>query len=78
MRWRVILGDAALEGLGEADEETVTAELFAWIEVGPPMRNRRELRGSQLFEDDLPSGHHVTYFVNASVPYVAIVRVRRL
>lgn len=78
MSWRVVLGDAALDELGEADEEAVTAELFGWVEAGPPMGNRRELRGAQLFEDDLPSGHRVTYFVDGSVPYVAIVRVRRL
>jgi hypothetical protein len=57
---------------------SVTGELFAWVEFGPPMRNRREFRGAQLFEDDLPSGHRVTYFVDASVPYVAIVHMRRL
>lgn len=78
MSWRVVLGDAALDELGEADEEAVTRRAVHVVELGPPMRNRREFRGAQLFEDDLPSGHRVTYFVVESVPYVAIVRVRRL
>ena len=77
MSWRVVLGDAALEGLSASEEEAVTTQLFAWVESGPPMRNPRDLRGAQLFEDELPTGHRVSYFVDASVPYVAIVRVRR-
>ncbi len=77
MRWRVVLTDTAVEGLSDAEKAAVTAELFTWIEEGPPRRNRRELMGAELFEDTLPSGFRLAYFADESVPYVAVVRVRR-
>jgi len=33
--------------------------------------------GVQLYEDQLPSGISVTYFVDEQVPYVGVVRIRR-
>lgn len=77
MSWRVVVTETALEGLSDADKATVTAELFAWVETGPPRQNRRPVFGALLFEDALPSGLEVAYFVDESVPYVAVVRVRR-
>jgi len=38
---------------------------------------RQVVAGVQLFEDQLPSGISVTYFVDEQVPYVGVVRVRR-
>lgn len=77
MSWRVVVTETVLEGLSEAEKATVTAELFAWVEAGPPRKNRRPVFGAPLFEDSLPSGFDVAYFVDESVPYVAVVRVRR-
>lgn len=77
MSWRVVVTEPALEGLSEAENATVTAELFGWVQDGPPRQNRRPLFGAPLFEDELPSGFRVAYFVDESVPYVAVVRVRR-
>ncbi|MFP5319194.1 MAG: hypothetical protein ACLGI2_13005 [Acidimicrobiia bacterium] len=77
MSWRVVVTETALEGLGDADKATVTAELFGWVEDGPPRQNRRLISGAPLFEDGLPSGFRVAYFVDESIPYVAVVRVRR-
>jgi hypothetical protein len=75
--WRVVVTETAVEGLSEADKATVTDELFGWVEDGPPRRNRRPIFGAPLYEDSLPSGFEVAYFVDESIPYVAIVRVRR-
>lgn len=77
MSWRVIVTETALEGLSEAEKATVTAEMFAWVDDSPPRQNRRPVCGAPLFEDQLPSGFRVVYFVEESVPYVAVVRVRR-
>lgn len=77
MSWRVVVSDAALGGLGESDRHAVTAELFAWVEAGPPRRNRRMLGVVEMYEDEVPSGYRVSYFVEESMPYVAIVRVRK-
>ena len=74
----MVLTETALEGLGDAEKGAVTADLFPWVEHGPPRENRRTLLGAKLFEDELPSGFRVAYFVDESVPYVAVVRVRRL
>ena len=77
MSWRVVVTETALEGLSDAGKARVTTELFAWVEAGPPRQNRRPVFGAPLFEDGLPSGFKVAYFVDESVPYVAVVRVRR-
>lgn len=77
MSWRVVVTETALEGLSEAEKATVTAELFAWVETGPSRQNRRPVFGAPMFEDSLSSGFDVAYFVDESVPYVAVVRVRR-
>jgi len=75
--WRVVITETALEGVSDAEKAAVTAELFAWVEAGPPRQNRRPVFGAPLFEDRLPSGFEVAYFVDAAVPYIAVVRVRR-
>lgn len=77
MSWRVVLSETAVEGLSEAEKATVAAELFGWKEDGPPRQNRRPVFGVPLLEDSLPSGFRVAYFVDESIPYVAVVRVRR-
>ncbi|MCA1705645.1 MAG: hypothetical protein LC808_21260 [Actinobacteria bacterium] len=68
--------EAALEGLGDAEKDAGAADLFPWVENGPPPEDRRTLWGAELIEDDLPLGFRVAYFVDESVPYVAVIRVR--
>ncbi len=80
MTWRVFLTDSSqpdLDALTPADRSAITEELFAWVPDGPPRRGRSFVAGVELFEDQLPSGISVTYFVNEQVPYVGVVRVRR-
>jgi mRNA-degrading endonuclease RelE of RelBE toxin-antitoxin system len=75
--WRVLLTETALEGLDDADRDIVSADLFLWVENGPPRRNRRMLRGIEVFEDELGSGYRLAYFVNDAENYVAVLRVRK-
>ncbi|MGH9156796.1 MAG: hypothetical protein ACRD1K_13395 [Acidimicrobiales bacterium] len=77
MSWRVVLGDAALAGLSEAEQDAVSSDLFPWVEDGPPRINSRTVLGAMFFEDEIPSGYRIAYFVDESVPYVAILRVRK-
>lgn len=80
MIWRVFLTDSSqpdLDALGPVDSAAVTEELFAWLLNGPPRSTRQVVRGVELFEDRLPSGISITYFVDEEVPYVAVVRLRR-
>jgi hypothetical protein len=77
--WRILLNQAApdLEKLDEADRTSISSELTEWIEVGPPRRNRRDVAGAELFQDELRCGFEVVYLVDESVPYAAVLRVRR-
>ena len=80
MIWRVFLTDSSqpdLDALTPADRAALTEELFAWVPDGPPRTSDQVVAGVQLFEDQLPSGISVTYFVDEQVPYVGVVRVRR-
>ncbi len=80
MTWRVFLTDSSqpdLDALTPADRSAVTEELFAWVSNGPPRTRCSVVAGVELFEDQLPSGVSVTYFVDEQVPYVGVVRVRR-
>lgn len=61
MTWRVVLGDAALRGLTDAQKEAVSADLFAWVENGPPRLNSRTLSGAGFLEDEVPSGYRIAY-----------------
>ena len=49
---------------------------FAWVEDGPPRQNKRTVLDVEVFEDVVPSGFRITYFVNEAEPYVAILRIR--
>lgn len=80
MTWRIFLTDSCqpdLDVLTPTDRAAVTDELFAWVPDGPPRARGQVVAGVQLFEDQLPSGISVTYFVDERVPYVGDVRVRR-
>jgi hypothetical protein len=75
--WRVLLTETALEGLADTDRETVAGDFLLWVENGPPRRNRRILRGIEVYEDELSSAYRVAYFINDAERYVAILRVRK-
>lgn len=80
MTWRIFLTDSCqpdLDALAPADRAAVTEELFAWVSDGPPRTRSQVVGGVALFEDRLPSGISVTYFVDEQAPYVAVVRLRR-
>ncbi len=80
MTWRIFLTDSSQPDLDThtpADRAALTEELFAWVPDGPPRTSSQVVAGVQLFEDQLPSGLSVTYFVDEQVPYVAVVRIRR-
>lgn len=80
MTWRIFLTESSqpdLDALTPADRAAITDELFAWVPDGPPRTRGQVVAGVQLFEDQLPSGISVTYFVDERVPYVGVVRVRR-
>ena len=80
MSWRVLATDASqrdFEKLTESERTALTEDLFSWVETGPPRVNRRVVAEVELFEDEVPSGFVVTYFVDETEPYVAVVRVVR-
>ena len=80
MTWRIFLTESSqpdLDALTPADRAAITDELFAWVPDGPPRTRGQVVAGVQLFEDQLPSGISVIYFVDERVPYVGVLRVRR-
>jgi hypothetical protein len=77
--WRILTGQAwgDIEKLNESERNAIADDLMAWVEAGPPRRNRRDLAGAELYDDGLPSGFDVVYLVDESVPYAALLRIRR-
>jgi hypothetical protein len=78
--WRVLTTPASepdFRALTAQDRASVVEDLFAWVEHGPPRSGSRQVRGSVLFDDSLPCGYTVSYFVNEADRYVAVVRLRR-
>ena len=79
MSWRVFATDASqpdFDRLSDEERAALADDLFDWVETGPPRANRRLVGRSDLFEDRVRSGFTVTYFVDDSAPYVAVLRVR--
>jgi len=77
--WRIIATDASqpdFDRLSDEERAALADDLFGWVETGPPRANRRLVAGLDLFEDRVRSGFMVTYFVDDSALYVAILRVR--
>jgi len=77
--WRIFATDASqpdFDRLSDEERAALAGDLFSWVETGPPRANRRLVAGLDLFEDRVRSGFTVTYFVDDSAPYVAILRVR--
>jgi hypothetical protein len=80
VNWRVLTTSASepdFEALGEGDRAAVVEDLFAWIEDGPPRSRSRSVAGAVLFDDPLPCGYTISYFVNDADRYVAVVRLRK-
>lgn len=80
MSWRVFATDTSqpdFDKLSEAERAALADDLFDWVENGPPRSNRRLIASAEIFEDEVPSGCVVTYFVDETQPYVAVLRVRR-
>lgn len=56
-----------LDALTPAHRSAITVELFAWV-PDRPRRRGSVVVGVELFEDQLPSGISVMYFVDEQVP----------
>lgn len=80
MTWRVLTTPAAepdFVALTDHDRASVVGDLFAWVEDGPPRSRSRLVGEAVLFDDPLPCGYSVSYFVNESDRYVAVLRLRK-
>ncbi len=80
MTWRVIVSDLAwadLDRLTADDRAAVEDELARWVDTGPPMRTIRRVRQADIYEDLVSGDVVVTYFVEPTGPYAAVLRVRR-
>lgn len=79
MSWQVVAtrtSDPDFDALTTETRAAVGAELFTWVEDGPPRRTPRLLRGALLYEDALACGYTVTYFVDEPARRIAILQVR--
>jgi hypothetical protein len=65
------------DSLSEDERSALSDDLFRWVDTGPPRASRRRIGGMDLFEDVVDSGFKVTYFVDESTPYAAILRIRK-
>ena len=69
--------EADLERLEKPEQDALVAELFQWVEAGPPRRTPREVVGVTMFDDKLPSGVRVTYVVDEARLRILIIRIRQ-
>jgi mRNA-degrading endonuclease RelE of RelBE toxin-antitoxin system len=77
--WRIFAtatADPDFARLTDAERAALNEDLFSWVENGPPRQNKRTVFNVEMFEDVVPSGYRITYFVNEAEPYVAILRIR--
>ena len=80
MTWRVLTTPASepdFQALTAQDRASVVEDLFTWVEHGPPRSGPRLVRGAVLFDDPLPWGYTLSYFVSEADRYLAVVRLRR-
>ncbi len=80
MSWRVIVSDLAwadLDRLSGDERQAVEDELARWVDAGPPMGTIRHLGQAEIYEDMVADDILVTYFVEPTVPYAAVLRVGR-
>lgn len=79
MSWRIFAtatADPDFARLTDAERAPLNEDLFLWVVNGPPRANRRTVRDVEMFEDVVPSGYRINYFVNEAELYIAILRVR--
>lgn len=79
MSWQVLTTrttDPDFDALDAATRDAVTAELFAWVDEGPPLRSPRRFAGVLVYEDRLACGYTVTYFVDESARRLAVLKLR--
>ena len=80
MTWQVFVRAAAesdLEKLSDGDRNTVTSEMFAWVEAGPPRSTPRDVLGVRMFDDQLLGGFRVTYVIDEEHERILVVRIRK-
>lgn len=81
MSWQVLTtrtADPDFDALDAATRDAVSAELFAWVDEGPPLRPTRRFAGIVVYEDRLSCGYTVTYFVDESERRVAVLKLRAM
>ncbi len=80
MTWQVFVRGAAeseLDKLSVADQGALAAEMFTWVEHGPPRRMERDVLGVRMFDDDVLGGFGVTYVVDEAHERILVVRIRK-
>lgn len=80
MTWELFVRGAAeadLERLKKADQDALVAELFGWVESGPPRRTPREVFGVAMFDDTCVAGIRVTYVVDEERQRIMVVRIHQ-
>jgi mRNA-degrading endonuclease RelE of RelBE toxin-antitoxin system len=77
--WRIFAtatADPDFARLSDSERAALNEDLFLWVENGPPRANKHTVLDVEIFEDVVPSGYRIDYFVNEAEPYVAILRIR--
>lgn len=80
MTWQVFVRGAAesdLEKLSDAGQAALAAEMFTWVEQGPPRRTECDVLGVRMFDDDVLGGLGVTYVVDDEHERILVVRIRK-
>jgi mRNA-degrading endonuclease RelE of RelBE toxin-antitoxin system len=78
--WRVFVRGAAeadFERLDPNDQQVVSAELFTWIEQGPPRQTRRDVLGAEMFDDVVGGRYRIVYVVDEGQQSILVVTIRR-
>lgn len=80
MTWRVFLRSAAeadFERLDPSDQQAVSAELFAWVEQGPPRHTRRDVLGVEMFDQVVAERYRIVYYVDEGEENILLVKIRK-
>jgi mRNA-degrading endonuclease RelE of RelBE toxin-antitoxin system len=78
--WRVFVRGAAeadFERLDPSDQQVVSAELFTWVDQGPPRQTRRDVLGVEMFDDVVAGSYRIVYFVDEGQQSILVVTIRR-
>lgn len=80
MTWRVAASPACQPDFRAASVEQGAAlldDLFGWVEDGPPRSSPWFVGGLVIYDQPLPCGYTISYFVEDTERYVGVIRVRR-